>query len=64
MLQDMVHSVLAPSVVSWNATIGVCEKGKQQEEALGTLLEILHLALAPDIFSWSAAVSSSEKCNR
>ena len=29
MLQEMVHQLLTPNVVSWSAAISVYEKGKQ-----------------------------------
>ena len=53
--------LLTPSVVSWNAAISACEKGKQWEEANGSLQEILRQLLKPDVLSWNAAISVSEK---
>ena len=51
MLDEMVHQLLRPDVVSWNATISACEKGKHWEEALGLLQEMMHALLAPDAVS-------------
>ena len=53
--------MLTPNVVSFNAAIGACEKGKQWEEALGLLLEMAHQLLTPNVVSWSAAISACEK---
>jgi pentatricopeptide repeat protein len=51
LLQEIVHQLLMPDVVSWNAAISTCEKGKQWEEALGLLQEMVHLLLTPDVVS-------------
>ena len=61
MLQEMVHQLLTPNVVSWSAAISACEKGKQWEGALGLLQEMVHQLLTPNVVSWSAAISSCEK---
>ena len=42
LLQEMVHQLLTPDVVSFNASISACEKGKQWEGALGLLQEMVH----------------------
>ena len=41
LLQEMVHQLLAPDVVSFTAYINACEKGKQCAGALGSLQEIV-----------------------
>ena len=51
MLQEMVHQLLTPNVVSWSAAISACEKGKQWEGALGLLQEMLHQLLTPNVVS-------------
>ena len=51
MLQEMVHQLLTPNVVSWNAAISACEKGKQWEGALGLLQEMVHQLLTPNVVS-------------
>ena len=42
LLQEMVHKLLTPNVVSFNAAMSACEKGKQWEGALGLLHEMVH----------------------
>ena len=49
----MVHQLLTPNAVSWNATMSACEKGKQWEEALGLL--------TPVVVSFTASISAYEK---
>ena len=39
LLQEMVHQLLTPDVVSFNAAISAFEKGKQCKEALRLLQE-------------------------
>ena len=51
MLQEMVHQLLTPNVLSWSAAISACEKGEQWEGALGLLQEMVHQLLAPDMLS-------------
>ena len=51
LLQEMVHQLLTPNVVSWSAAISACEKGKQWEGALGLLQEMVHQLLTPDVVS-------------
>jgi pentatricopeptide repeat protein len=53
--------LLPPSVVSCNATISACEKGKHWEGALRLLQEMLHQLLTPDVVCYSAAISACEK---
>ena len=42
LLLEMVHHLLAPDVVSFNASTSACEKGKHSEGALGLLHEMVH----------------------
>ena len=51
LLQEMVHQLLTPDVVSWNAAISACEKGKQWEGALGLLHEMVYCLLTPHAVS-------------
>ena len=51
MLQEMLHQLLTPDVVSWNAAISACEKGKQWEGALGFLQEMVQQLLTPNMVS-------------
>ena len=58
----MVHQLLTPGVVNWNAAISACEKCNQWEGALGLLQEMVdQFLLTPQAVSWSAAISSCEK---
>ena len=57
----MLHRSLTPDVVSHNAVISMCEKGKNWEEAFRLLQEMLHRSLTPDVVSHSAAISACEK---
>ena len=61
MLQEMVHQLLTPGVVSFNAAISACEKGKLYEGAVGLLKEMVHQLLTPNVVSFSAAISACEK---
>ena len=49
MLQEMVHQLLTPEVVSYNAAISACKKGKQWEGALGLLQEMVQQLLIPGV---------------
>ena len=51
MLQEMMHQLLTPEVVSCRAAASACQKGKQWEEALGKLHEMVHQFLPPDMLS-------------
>ena len=60
-MQEMIHRLLMPNVVSHNAAISACEKGKHWEGALRLLQEMLHRSLTPNVVSHSAAISACEK---
>ena len=51
MLQELMHQLLTPDVMSFNAAMGACEKGKQWAEALGLLQEMMHQLLTPNVVS-------------
>ena len=51
LLQEMVHQLLTPNVVSWSAAVSACEKGMQWEGALGLLQEMPHQLLTPNVVS-------------
>ena len=42
LLQEMVHQLLTPNVVSWSVAISTCEKVLHWEGALGLLQEMVH----------------------
>ncbi len=51
MLQEMVHQLLTPNLVSCNAAISACEKGNQWEGALGLLQQMVYQLLTLDVVS-------------
>ena len=53
-----MQQLLTPNVVSWNAAMSACEKGKQWGGALGLLQDMVHQLLAPDVVSLNAAISA------
>ena len=57
----MLRRSLTPDVVSHNAAISACEKGKRWAEALRLLQEMLRTSLTPDVVSHSAVISACEK---
>ena len=57
----MLHRSLTPNVVSHNAAISACEKGRHWEETLRLLQAMLHRSLTPDVVSHTAAISAYEK---
>ena len=57
----MVHQLLTPSVVSKNAAMSTCEKGKQWGGALELLQETVHQLLTPNVLSFKASISTCEK---
>ena len=50
-----------PKVVSHNAAISACGKGRHWEEALRLLKEMLQRVLTLDVVSYSAVISACEK---
>ena len=61
MQPQMMHQLLIPNVVSWNAVINACDKGKLWEAAFGLLQEMMHERLTPNVVSRSAVTSACEK---
>ena len=51
LLQEMMHQLLTPDVVSCNASNSACEKGQHWEEALGLLQEMILQLLTPNVVS-------------
>ena len=60
-MHEMLHGSLTPDVVSHNAAISACEKGKHWEEALRLLQDMLQRSLTPSVVSHSASISACEK---
>ena len=57
----MLRRSLTSSLVSHNATISACEKGKHWEEALRLLQEMHRRSLTPNVVSHNATISACEK---
>ena len=60
----MVHHLLAPEAVSWNAAMISGEEGKQWEQAFGSLQGIMQQRLTADAVSWIASMSACEMGNQ
>ena len=54
------HGVV-PNVITYNALISACEKGKQPERALGVLEAMQQQGLEPNAITYNALISSCEK---
>ena len=52
---------MTPNVVSYNAAMSACEKGKHWEGALVVLHEMVCHALTPNLVSYIAAISACKK---
>ena len=52
LLGVMQHCVFMPNVISYNAAISACEKGKQRQQALGLLALMQQTAFLPDVISY------------
>ncbi len=51
MLDEVVHQLVPPAVVSWNAAISACENREQCDEALGLLQQLVHQLLKANVVS-------------
>ncbi|CAK0847313.1 unnamed protein product [Prorocentrum cordatum] len=58
----MQTTKLDPNVVSFNAGISACEKGKQWQRALALMSEMRETKLEPDAISYNAGISACERC--
>merc|ERR1711963_885760 len=47
--QEMQQQSLAPNVITYNALLSACEKGKQPERAWETFQEMQQQSLAPNV---------------
>ena len=52
LLGVMQQCVFMPNVISYNAAISACEKGKQRQQALGLLALMQQTAFLPDVISY------------
>ena len=47
-----------PDVITYNAVISACEKGRRPDEALKLLAEMKAASLKPDVITYSAVISA------
>ena len=52
---------MVPEVITYNAVISACEKGKQAERALEVFQTMQWQGVVPNVITYSAVVSASEK---
>jgi len=50
-----------PDVITYNAVISACEKGRQPEQALKVFQALQRQRTLPDIITYDAVVSAYEK---
>ena len=53
--------IVNPDVITYNAAISACEKGRQWKRALELLEEMANRGLEPNVITYSAAISACEK---
>ena len=61
MLEEVVHWLLMPDVVSYNTAMSACDKGKKWEASVGLLQVIVQRFPKPSVVSCNAAISACEK---
>jgi pentatricopeptide repeat domain-containing protein 1 len=61
LLQELVHQLLTPNVISYNVAISVCEKGAEWLLPFELLEEMRQWELSPHVVSYSAVISACEK---
>ena len=54
------HSIV-PDLISYNALISACEKGKQPEQAMEMFHAMQRHSVVPNLISYSALLSACEK---
>ena len=52
---------LKPDVISYNAAMSACDKGRQWQRALEVMEGMPQRALKPDVIGYSAAISACDK---
>ncbi len=60
-LDEMQAKGLTPDVITYNAAISACDKGRQWQEALRLVYEMLAKGLTPDVITYNAAIFACEK---
>ena len=60
----VMQAAVVPSVLSGNATISVCEKGLQEQLALGVLAVMHQTAVMPDVISLTPPSVLVRRCRR
>ncbi|CAE8623684.1 unnamed protein product, partial [Polarella glacialis] len=64
-LSSMPSKSQSPDVVSYNAAVNACEKGRTWERAIGLVQEMLRGGgVAPDIITFNSAISACEKAQQ
>ena len=57
----MQQQGIVPNIITYNAVISACEKGKQPERALEILDKMQQQRIVPNIITYSALISACEK---
>ena len=60
----MKQQGLLPNVITYNALISACEKGKQPERALELFEAMQQRGVVPNVITYSALISVCEKANQ
>ena len=57
----MKQKGVVPNVITYNALISACEKGKQPEQAMEVFKAMQQQGVVPDVITYSALISACEK---
>ena len=57
----MMRQALEPDMVTYNALISACGKGRELRRALDVCADMMHHALKPNLVSVKAVASACEK---
>lgn len=55
---------LVPNIITYNAVISACEKGRRLPEALEVFCQMQDRRTRADLCTYNALISTCEKCNR
>ena len=61
LLREMQHQGFMPNVITYNAAISACGKGRSSQSALRLLDEMRQSDLVPNVITYNAAISACEK---